>query len=136
MKRLQTVHIVAGCVIEKDGKYLLVQEKKPIAYGLWNLPAGRANEGETFQQAARREVLEETGLSVTVGKKIGVFHYDPTLPVLHAFQTESFSGTLKIPEDELLDARWFKLEEIKQLSERNQLRSPWALEAIEKLTVI
>ena len=40
--------MVAGAVLEKDNKYLLVQEKKPEAYKLWNLPAGRVEVGSTF----------------------------------------------------------------------------------------
>lgn len=50
MSKPVSVHVVAGCVIEKDGKFLLVQEKKPIAYGLWNLPAGRANDASLFKK--------------------------------------------------------------------------------------
>ena len=54
------VPVVAGCVIQKDGKYLLVQEKQQKVYGLWNLPAGHVDEGETFEEAAIRESQEET----------------------------------------------------------------------------
>ncbi len=46
------VGVVAGCVIRRDSTYLLVQEKQKKAYGLWNLPAGYVDKGETIEQAA------------------------------------------------------------------------------------
>jgi ADP-ribose pyrophosphatase YjhB (NUDIX family) len=41
MPEFVKIYVVAGVVVKQDGKYLLVQEKKPEAHGLWNLPAGR-----------------------------------------------------------------------------------------------
>lgn len=38
--------VIAGCLIEQEGKFLLVQEAKPSAYGLWNTPAGHVDESE------------------------------------------------------------------------------------------
>lgn len=56
---------VAGITLkDNSGRYLLVQERLPHVYGLWNLPAGHVDEGETPQQAALREGLEETGFKV------------------------------------------------------------------------
>lgn len=46
------VEVVAGVVIKQDGKYLLLQEKQPKAYMLWNFPAGKVDIGETFEQTA------------------------------------------------------------------------------------
>ena len=61
--------VVAGVVVEKDSKYLLVQEKKELVYGLWNLPAGKVDEGETVEEAAVREAKEEVGYKVRLIKK-------------------------------------------------------------------
>jgi 8-oxo-dGTP pyrophosphatase MutT (NUDIX family) len=49
----------------------MVQEAKSAVRGLWNWPAGHLEEDETFQQAAIREVREETGFDVEIGKEIG-----------------------------------------------------------------
>ena len=59
-KTVQWVGVVAGCLIEKDGRYLLVQEKQARAYGLWNLPAGYVDKGEALEAAGCRnaEILE------------------------------------------------------------------------------
>lgn len=114
--------IVCGVVIQKDGKYLLVQEKQPKAYKLWNLPAGRVDEGETLEQAAVREAEEECGLKVELGEHLLTLHKTVETPVLHSFRAKSFTGEVKYPEDEILDAQWFTLEEIESMKDklRNQ----------------
>ena len=125
------VHVVAGCVLEKDGKYLLVQEKKESAYGKWNLPAGRVDEGENFHEAAVREVFEETGFHVEIIKDLPVEHLDPSRPVLHAFQAVVTGGELTLPTDELLAAKWFTYEEILDLQANGGIRTDWVIHSIE-----
>ena len=49
--------VVAGGIIEKDGKYLLVQENQKICRGKWNIPAGGVDPNENVIDAAKREVL-------------------------------------------------------------------------------
>lgn len=78
---LVTTHIVSGVVIEKDGKYLLVQERQPKARCMWNLPAGRVDEGDTLEQTAIREAKEETGYDVKLGKHLQVIHEAVERPV-------------------------------------------------------
>ena len=55
---------VAGCIVEKDGKFLMIKEKKRDFYGQYNLPSGAVEEGESITEAAIREVEEETGYEV------------------------------------------------------------------------
>ncbi|HET7640020.1 MAG TPA: NUDIX hydrolase, partial [Ktedonobacteraceae bacterium] len=112
MSDIQMVPIVAGCVITKDGKYLLVQEKKAKVYGQWNLPAGRVDAGESIEDAAIRETKEESGFDVTLGEKISIEHLSSSSPVLHAYKAEIISGELKFDPEELLAADWFSLDEI------------------------
>src|SRR4029079_6529655 len=114
----------------KDGKYLLVQEKQQRAYGKWNLPAGRVDMGETIEHAAIRETREETGYDVELVTKLRVEHSDATRPVLHSFKAKIVGGSLKIPEDELLDALWFSLEEITALHSSNNIRADWVVHSI------
>ena len=120
--------VAAGAVIKRDGKYLLVQEKKPHVYGLWNLPAGKVDKGNTLEETAIREAKEETGFDVEIISKIGIFQKTAEEAVKHAFEAKIVGGELKFPEDELLDAKWFTFEEIEAM--KDKLRNPWVLEAI------
>jgi 8-oxo-dGTP diphosphatase len=63
---------VGGIVHAPDGRLLLVRRGREPAKGLWSIPGGRVENGESFAEATAREVLEETGLKVTVGDLAGV----------------------------------------------------------------
>ena len=130
-KEITTARIVAGAVIRKDGRYLLVQEKQPKAYGLWNFPAGHVDVGDTFEQTVILEAKEESGYDVKVLRKIGIFQRIPTESVKHAFEVEIVGGELAFSEDEILDAQWFTVDQIRNM--KDQLRDPWVIEVIEIL---
>ncbi len=134
MSNPQTLKHIAGCILQKDGKYLLVQEKRPDVYGKWNLPAGHVDPGEAIIDAAVREVREETGLTVVAGKEV----FSESLPErgreFHIFTAQITSGTLSVQPEEILDAQWFSLDEIYQLQKDDQLRSEWMVKAIENST--
>lgn len=125
------VNVVAGVVIKKDGKYLLIQEKKSSAYGLWNLPAGRVDVGESLEQAAIREAKEESGYDVELIRELAVFHEESTDVVKHAFEAKIVGGALKFPVDEILDAKWFTFDEVHQMQEK--LRGNWIVEAMNMI---
>lgn len=122
--------VVAGVVIEKSGKYLLVQEAKKCP-GKWNLPAGRVEEGDSFEKTAIKEAKEETGFDVELTSKIGIFHEQPEHAVKHAYRAKIVNGKLIVPKDELLDVKWFTLDEIEKM--RDRLRESWVIDAIKKL---
>ncbi|KAJ8914587.1 hypothetical protein NQ315_017292, partial [Exocentrus adspersus] len=61
----ETVTYIVACVILNDyHEVLMMQEAKKSCAGKWYLPAGRMEKGEDILVAAKREVLEETGLQV------------------------------------------------------------------------
>ena len=130
---VEWVGVVAGCIIRQDDKYLLVQEKQPKAYGLWNVPAGYVDKGESIEQAAIREVKEESGYDVALGGRVGVYHESVEKPVKHAFEARIVGGDLNIQLDEILDAAWLTLDEIKALNEENKIRAPWVWDAINRV---
>ena len=131
---IATTFIVAGVVLEKASKFLLVQEKQQKVYGLWNLPAGRVEVGDTIEKTAVKEAKEETGFTVKLGKKIALIHEEVTKPVIHIFAADIIEGGLHYPEDEILAARWFTLEEIKKMA--SKLRTQWIIDVLETKTSI
>ena len=123
--------VVAGCVVrDKDGKYLLVQEGNPKVYGLWNLPAGHVDRGETIEHAAIREVKEETGYDVQLGDKIGIYHETVESPVRHAFSAEIIGGELQVQQGEILDVGWFSFDDITKMRQEGKLRVDWIYNAM------
>ncbi len=66
---------VVAAIIEKNGKFLLVQEsdQKGVAHGQWNHPAGWIDVGENPLEAVKREVLEETGYPFAPTAIIGIY---------------------------------------------------------------
>jgi mutator protein MutT len=61
-----------GAVVLSGGKVLLVRRRHPPLAGEWSLPGGAVELGETLEQALAREVLEETGLQVSIGPVVEV----------------------------------------------------------------
>jgi phosphatase NudJ len=127
------VSVVAGCILRQGDKYLLVQQKQERAYGLWDLPAGHVDKGETIEQAALREVAEETGYYVRIIKKVGIYQESPERAVKHVFFAEITGGELTVDQHELLGARWLSYPEIEQLHSSGQLRRPFVWESIQSL---
>ena len=62
----------AGGVVIRDGKVAVVHRDR---YDDWSLPKGKLDKGESFEQAALREVLEETGLQVELGDELEPVSY-------------------------------------------------------------
>lgn len=123
--------VIAGCLVEKDNKFLLVQEAKPKAYGLWNTPAGHVDAGENIEQAAIRETKEESGFDVDLKTELGTYSTDNGHEI-HLFSAEVVSGILVFPKDEILDARWLTHKEIEVLGAEKKLRGSYILLAIEE----
>jgi 8-oxo-dGTP diphosphatase len=63
----------AGGIVVRDGHVLLVHREE---YDDWSFPKGKLDPGETWEEAAAREVWEETGLRCAVGEELGRTHYE------------------------------------------------------------
>ncbi len=70
----QNPKIVVGCIPEWQDRILLCRRAIEPRYGLWTLPAGFMENGETVQQGAARETLEEANAAVTVGDLYALFN--------------------------------------------------------------
>ena len=94
----------AGAVVRDDaGRLLLVRRGHAPSAGLWSVPGGRVEPGETPEQAAAREVQEETGLEVEVGMLLTTVHIGDY--VVHDFAAVVVGGALR-PGDDADDVRW------------------------------
>ena len=105
------MQVVAGCVIEKDGRVLMVKQAKEKYYGKWDFPAGHVEEHEPIMEAAIRETYEETGCRVRL---VG------TLPICTVF-LENGETLLKFDTSEILDVQWIDIDILKYMDE-NEVR--------------
>jgi 8-oxo-dGTP diphosphatase len=79
----------ASACVWRGEDILLIQRASALGNGLWSLPGGKLEQGETLLQAANRELLEETGIHAALAHEIGTFHVD--LPKL-VYAITCFSG--------------------------------------------
>ncbi len=109
MKKLLTL-----CFPLRDGKILLGMKKRGFGSGWWNGFGGKVEPNETIEQAAVREVHEESGITGGNLQKHGVieftFAHDPKILEVHVFKLTDFDGT-PIESDEM-EPRWFEISEI------------------------
>lgn len=108
------MEVIVGGVIEKNGKYLLVQEAKKKCYGKWNCPAGHLKENETLEEGALREIKEETGCDVELNGicYIAYGSAEGANLLLIVYDAKLINEDIKFDKDEILDVKWFDYEEI------------------------
>jgi 8-oxo-dGTP diphosphatase len=118
-----TPRAAVGAVVMRGGKVLLVKRSNAPQKGKWAIPGGSVKLGETLKEAAEREIMEETGLTIKAnhpafaldlierdssGKLL--FHY-----VIIDLLAEYIDGDV-CPADDVSDAGWFNADEIETLS--------------------
>lgn len=106
--------VIVGGIIEKEGKYLLVQEAKKKCYEKWNFPAGHLDFNESLEQGAIREIKEETGCD---DKLDGVCYVanrilEDDLFVMIVFNAKLINENIEFDKEEILDVKWFDYDEI------------------------
>lgn len=125
--------LTVATVIERDGRFLVVEEYADGDELVYNQPAGHLDEHETLAAAAIRETLEETAWEVGVDAIVGLYYW--THPQGHTFIRTCFAGhALHHHPDQPLDrgivrALWLTRDEIAALGPR--LRSPMVLRCVD-----
>lgn len=109
--------VIAGCVIRKDNKILMVKEAKKQCYGQWNYPAGKVEECEKITEGAIRETLEETGCKVKLTGVLPIASVDlkEETHMLIRFTAEMVKEDISFDEQEILDVKWIDIEDIKKM---------------------
>ena len=104
------VEAAGGVLRDDDGRILLVHRPR---YDDWTLPKGKLDPGETFEQAALREVHEETGLRCTLGPELATTEYRDNKgrpKVVRYWLMDVESGRFE-PNDEVDEVRWLRVAE-------------------------
>lgn len=106
--------VIVGGVIEKNGKYLLVQEAKEKCYKKWNVPAGHLDFNESIKQGAIREIKEETGCDVELNGILYIANriLEDDIFVMIIFSTKLINENIEYDKNEILDVKWFSYDEI------------------------
>ncbi len=109
---------VMMAVDEKNRILLVKQFRLPAAKELWELPAGRLDEGEKPLQAARRELKEETGYKARNWKKLASYFASPGYvaeKMTIYLATGLSAGDAEPMDDERIECRWFKRKELDKM---------------------
>jgi mutator protein MutT len=113
--------VAVEAVIVKDGKILITQRAfdRPHAPGQWEIITGHVDQGETFQEAAKREVKEEVGLNVEVLEPFNTFHFfsdhDKVEHQGVSFICKYLDGEVKLDNVEQVNFKWATPEEAEKL---------------------
>ncbi|MEV8398841.1 NUDIX hydrolase [Streptomyces niveus] len=122
MTEIETIRYTADVVAISDNRVLLIKRRWDPFQGMWALPGGHVDPGETSLDAAARELAEETGAHVnTIDlRQIGVFD-QPNRDPRGRYVTVAYTATVPLntpiaAKDDAADARWFPLNALPPLA--------------------
>lgn len=116
MKRNESISIGVGAVVFRNDEVLLIRRAKAPFKGQWSIPGGGLEFGERLEEAARREVREETKVEINIAGVIGVFEALPedagqlTHTVMVDYLAEWVSGE-PVAGDDAAAAEFVSIEE-------------------------
>jgi len=108
---------VGAVATDEQGRLLMIKRGHEPGAGLWSIPGGRIEPGETDAEALVREMLEETSLTVAVGRLLGRVRrpfLDGTVIDIRDYAVTVTGGTLR-PGDDAADARWIAAADLNSL---------------------
>ena len=108
---------VGAIVADGEGRLLMIKRGHEPGAGLWSIPGGRIEPGESDAEAVVREMIEETGLTVEVGRLIGRVQrpgLNGAVIDIRDYAATVTGGTLRAGDD-AADARWVAPGELESL---------------------
>ena len=107
--------IAAAALVSVCGKLLLIKRGTMPGIGKWSFPGGYVDRGERVEDAAQREVLEETGLRVEITGLIGLYSEEGDPVILAAYSGKMVGGEIAAGSD-TQDARLFDADALPDLA--------------------
>jgi ADP-ribose pyrophosphatase YjhB (NUDIX family) len=107
--------VAVGVVVLRQGRIVLGKRGHEPNYGLWSFPSGYVDAGEVLEDAARREVKEETGLDIRIDRLLGVYSRSGERTIFVAYAGEATGGELTVGE-ECLEVATFLPDELPELA--------------------
>ena len=109
---MKTITVVAAAIRNSRGEIFATQRGYGEFKDWWELPGGKAEPGETMEQALRREIMEELDTEISVDGFITTIDYDyPSFHLtMHCYWCSILSGSLELKEHEA--ARWLAPDEL------------------------
>ena len=107
--------VAAVTIVAREGKVLLVRRANQPGYGKWSVPGGYVDRGEVVEEAAVREVREETGLVVEIERLVGLFSEAGRPVIVAAFGGLERGGELAAGP-EALEVGFFGLDDLPEMA--------------------
>ncbi|RUS76676.1 hypothetical protein EGW08_015566 [Elysia chlorotica] len=100
--------------VKEPGKILLGMKKRGFGEGRWNGFGGKVEKGETILEGAKRELLEESGITANTLSRVGLINFefekDPVILEIHIFKTSDYNGNPT--ETEEMRPQWYAEDSI------------------------
>lgn len=133
-----------GAILIHDDKYLLLKRasKRDFGAGHWDCVTGRLEQGEGFEEAARREVMEEIGVEISIDFLIGTSHFyrgepvpeNELVGVVYACSTDTPDAINH--SDEHSEYRWMTANEAVEMLTTTRPSSIWLRNVIQRAELL
>ncbi|MGR9168935.1 NUDIX domain-containing protein [Rhizobium sp. KDH_Rht_773_N] len=113
----------SSAILERDGRFLLVLRRNPPSADMYAFPGGRGEPGETPEETALREFLEETGIQARDPRLFSTYDLKTHAPdgsvsshfFLSVFRVEADRHAVAAAADDAADLGWYSVEEIRRM---------------------